>query len=897
MFNFKSYYDLSRDIAANITNIPEVDFVVGIPRSGVVPAVMISSFLNVPYFDLDSFTFVHAPRSGTRKVRGVKDESSKKKVLIVDDSINTGTELKRVKKRIEALSLTFEFIYCAIYANEAYSQESEADITLSIVPQPRVFQWNYRSHMVASFSCYDMDGVLCEDPTNEQNDDGEKYIDFILNAKPLFIPHKKISAIVTSRLERYRPQTEAWLKKHNVQYGELIMIDLPSAEERRRLKAHAPFKAEVYKKRDDFLFIESNWKQAQQIAQLTDKPVICTENDAFLYGSKHYGTLKQTGQLFSYENINLTEGLLVEKARLLDKLQDTIMDQTAEPSHWKRISETYKETKNKTGIELQRKDKSNRNKLRVLMLSYSFDKKKGAGAAESSLRLSRSLTKEGVEVHTMSADTFKSFASPKGTRPLGSSTIAFWNSYHNESYSKELTKAIDNIDPDLIVLGAVDRGVISLIDLATLNYPIVWIGRDNWAHTGGCLFQLHDTKVNVKDFSKSEQDFVSALGCGKYLKDCSDCPALLNKQERDIAAFQFEIKKYVYGIREDIVFAPISKWLERVYKASPLIQGHRVEQIYNPIDVSLYKPLRENKDDLRIELGLPTKKKLLLLAAHNLSNQRKGASLLFRALENNKLSDDIEFVLMGDIKPDSLPAKIRHRCHIMGFVESDDKKVQIYNSVDATIVPTLQESLSVVASDSLCCGTPVIAFATTGLQDFVEHKKNGYLAKPYMVEDLVSGINWVCIEKTKDKLQKYVRESAVKLFESEKNTVKYIELFKNVVASFKGIEINMSEMKMMRRTFDFVESRLESRHQHIRYLEKRIVSSNVEERSTTTEVSSSLSQKVYDNQAEFVTANRYLRSGKYSKAIEIYQKLYLSNPREVYKTNIEIAKKKLESAL
>lgn len=62
----------------------------------------------------------------------------------------------------------------------------------------------------------DIDGVLCADPTPEENDDGEKYRHFLLNTPPLFIPKVTIGTLVTSRLEKYRPETEAWLQKNHV---------------------------------------------------------------------------------------------------------------------------------------------------------------------------------------------------------------------------------------------------------------------------------------------------------------------------------------------------------------------------------------------------------------------------------------------------------------------------------------------------------------------------------------------------------------------------------------------------------------------------------------------------------------------------------------------------------
>ena len=58
------------------------------------------------------------------------------------------------------------------------------------------------------------------------------------------------------------------------------MLDLPSADERRRLNCHAKFKAEQYQKlQDTVLFVESEETQAKEIALLTGKQVICTAND------------------------------------------------------------------------------------------------------------------------------------------------------------------------------------------------------------------------------------------------------------------------------------------------------------------------------------------------------------------------------------------------------------------------------------------------------------------------------------------------------------------------------------------------------------------------------------------------------------------------------------------
>ena len=112
--------------------------------------------------------------------------------------------------------------------------------------------------------------------------DGEKYIKFISTVKPRVVPTRKIKYLVTTRLEKYRKYTEKWLKKNNIQYEQLIMMDLPSKAERVKLGNHGKFKGEQYKRLEDaILFIESNERQAPVIADVSGKDVFCVDNGKF----------------------------------------------------------------------------------------------------------------------------------------------------------------------------------------------------------------------------------------------------------------------------------------------------------------------------------------------------------------------------------------------------------------------------------------------------------------------------------------------------------------------------------------------------------------------------------------------------------------------------------------
>ena len=42
--------------------------------------------------------------------------------------------------------------------------------------------------------------------------------------------------------------------------------------------------------------------------------------------------------------------------------------------------------------------------------------------------------------------------------------------------------------------------------------------------------------------------------------------------------------------------------------------------------------------------------------------------------------------------------------------------------------------------EAMSCGTPCVAFEVGGIPDLISHGETGYLAKPYIVEDLATGI-------------------------------------------------------------------------------------------------------------------------------------------------------------
>ncbi len=282
---YRNISDMNSIILKRLNIIPrDFDLIVGVPRSGMLPANLLALYLNRPYTDIHSFLNGHIYKAGARSQ--FFDMKQFKKILVVDDSVASGAALQECKESLKGLADQFDIKYCAVYVIPG--KEKVVDYYFEVVPLPRYFQWNILNHTSLEKACFDIDGVLCVDPMPEQNDDGEKYTDFVLNAPPLFIPGSKIGTIVTSRLEKYRKETEIWLKNHNVKYNELIMLDLPDMAARQKANNHAGHKAKAYMSKPYVLFIESELSQALEINRISKKPVLCTENFEMIFDAESF---------------------------------------------------------------------------------------------------------------------------------------------------------------------------------------------------------------------------------------------------------------------------------------------------------------------------------------------------------------------------------------------------------------------------------------------------------------------------------------------------------------------------------------------------------------------------------------------------------------------------------
>lgn len=270
MLNVRTLADLQSAVVSNLHRLDRnaFDVVVGIPRSGMIPAALIATLWQKPLADVRGYAVgIVNGTSGRAEIAG-------RRVLLVDDSCNKGRAMARA---VSLLPKGTKATRLAVFGPYQVEPSSVCDVWFETVHGPRAFAWNILKHIRLPRWGMDFDGVICRDNSKAENDDGPRYAKFLCEAEPLFLPKRQIGHIVTCRLEKYRNETETWLRRQKVEFGQLHMMQFKTKAERMAHGGRGQWKAGIVKQLGLEMFIESSPKQAGIIAREAGVPVFCTE--------------------------------------------------------------------------------------------------------------------------------------------------------------------------------------------------------------------------------------------------------------------------------------------------------------------------------------------------------------------------------------------------------------------------------------------------------------------------------------------------------------------------------------------------------------------------------------------------------------------------------------------
>lgn len=409
--------------------------------------------------------------------------------------------------------------------------------------------------------------------------------------------------------------------------------------------------------------------------------------------------------------------------------------------------------------------------MRILIVNTSDIQ---GGAARAAYRLHKALVAEGVDsqmlVQSKSSDDFTvigpqtKFQKAMGImRPtLDSIPVRRYKERTKTLFSPSwvpfagLVDKINALNPDVVHLHWIAGGMMRIEDLAKINVPIVWSLHDMWAFTGGCHYDEE---------------------CAGYQKQCGACPVLGSDKDKDLSRKVWLRKQACFARLPNMTIIGLSKWLADCAASSSLFKSNLVVNLPNPIDTQIFAPFEQA--EARKLFNLPHDKKLILFGAMGAtSDPRKGFKELAQALYH--LPADYELVVFGSSEP-QIPQGFKQKAHYLGHLHDDVSLRVLFSAADVMVVPSLQENLSNAIMESLACGTPVVGFAIGGNADLIDHHQTGYLAKPFDIQDLANGINWLLKNDCFIDLRKAARDKVLRDFDSKVVANKYISLYESLL--------------------------------------------------------------------------------------------------------------------
>lgn len=250
-----------------------IQAVLACARSGLLPGSILAIQWHVPLFAVSPRRpgVVHV--GGGYRMDGPM-ELPRGLLLLIDDTVNFGRTFYEVLVNNPELK-HLPLLRAAIYVTP--EAERSVDFAACIYPRPHYLEWCFANTFWAEYLGFDMDGILCEDPSVP--DHHPMFHQHLVAARPIYLPRKYPITIVSARCEIFRRPTEIWLQRHQIRTKRLILWPMPEEERWTEPDRIARWKAEqlrpLVQSGELHIYIESDPVQAQFIADMVPMAVIC----------------------------------------------------------------------------------------------------------------------------------------------------------------------------------------------------------------------------------------------------------------------------------------------------------------------------------------------------------------------------------------------------------------------------------------------------------------------------------------------------------------------------------------------------------------------------------------------------------------------------------------------
>lgn len=306
------------------------------------------------------------------------------------------------------------------------------------------------------------------------------------------------------------------------------------------------------------------------------------------------------------------------------------------------------------------------------------------------------------------------------------------------------------IDPDLWLgirqvhyleggMALSDEAVIAglLMEVARFDPTVIIVGN---LHAARWPFQLlpalRDVGYRVLTFLHDAYLFTGRCaypgGCQLYLTGCNEtCPTATQYPalEPALIAGSWQVRRDIFGGAGGIEVISNSRWNQRMFQTA-LPTARAVETIELSANEDAFAP--GDKLAARQQLGLPTDKPIVLCAAVNFQEARKGGRQLREIIA--ALKDEVTFAAFGH-NANEIPGMIG-----LGYHLAAKKLATIYQAADLFLGTATEEAFGQTIMEAQLCGVPVVAFKAGGVEEIVRNEITGKLVRNGDVAEAIAAI-------------------------------------------------------------------------------------------------------------------------------------------------------------
>ena len=263
-------------------------------------------------------------------------------------------------------------------------------------------------------------------------------------------------------------------------------------------------------------------------------------------------------------------------------------------------------------------------------------------------------------------------------------------------------------DGDVVILYWIGRETLNTATIRKIykkNVKIFWFGLDMAPVTGGCHY---------------------FWDCQEYKKKCSNCPAILDKNQNRFAQKQLSIKTKNLKNIDIGLLASSDIGIEAMKQAA--IKFNSYTKIPYPINTDVFTISNQiSKENIY----------RIFFNAQNVNDIRKGWSYfkqyviqLDRTLNDKKININVE--LISSSYKNHIEELSNLTCVKIidfGWADDDKKLSKLYQQANLMICTSVEDLSPLMVNEALLCGVPVFGFDNASNREYIFENINGAIFK------------------------------------------------------------------------------------------------------------------------------------------------------------------------